>query len=292
MFMLEKKSVAEAESLGAKPPLMWMVHAFSFARGGPEAPAKTLVKVLVLTLHERTGDALPAKYGTDSIVRAWYGVPGNEWTENLGWDVTAEVKEILQSGETVLAANVFFGDPALFVPKVLVVQVEDEVDGHIPMERGTVISASRFRSKNPYGLVPIADTAGCMCAGPHTCYAEATSGGSGGFMWNMPSNIFVINHYVEMLSHNVGRCDKGGRKEDCDIPDTSAMWLRTWLQEVAAEGKITEDGAQRIEVGDDSAQVAEVLGDDVEKASDETPKAKQDGLTHAVGIADVLAKML
>merc|ERR1712176_509895 len=133
-----------------------MVHAYSFARGGPEAPANTPVKVLVLTFHERTSDSLPAKYGIDSVARAWYGVAGNEWTENLGRDVTAEVKEILQSGETVLAANVFFGDPALFVPKVLVVQVEDEVDGHMPMERGTVISASGLRSKNPYGLVPIA----------------------------------------------------------------------------------------------------------------------------------------
>lgn len=252
MWMLEKKFLAEADKAGAKPPLMWMVHALSFARGGPEAPSAATAKVLTLTLQERSMDLLPAKYTADSIIRAWYGAPGNEWTENSGRDVTAEVKETLEAGAELVAANYFFGDPARFTPKVLLVQVYDEVDGHTPAERAGVVSASRLRSKKPYGLVPIADPAGCMCAGPHTCYAAANVGGSGYQVWDLPSDIFVVNHYVEMLSVNVGRCNKGGRKEECNIPDTAALWIPRWLRELGDALQVADDGEPRV---DEASQV-------------------------------------
>eukprot|EP00747_Dinoflagellata_sp_TGD_P167779 gnl/TRDRNA2_/TRDRNA2_192871_c0_seq1.p1 gnl/TRDRNA2_/TRDRNA2_192871_c0~~gnl/TRDRNA2_/TRDRNA2_192871_c0_seq1.p1 ORF type:complete len:591 (+),score=74.97 gnl/TRDRNA2_/TRDRNA2_192871_c0_seq1:119-1891(+) len=57
------------------------------------------------------------------VLRAWYGVPGHEWTAMKGKMVTDVVKTMLSQGQAVQASNRNFGDPAPWIAKVLVLEV-------------------------------------------------------------------------------------------------------------------------------------------------------------------------
>lgn len=88
--------------------------------------------------------------------------------------------------------------------------------------RGGVVAASQLRGELRYWHTPMLDPALCMCAGPHTCYAEAGSEFPGLVQEFEPEDL-VVHHYVEMLSGNVGRCAQ--QHKSCRVPDSSAAHL-------------------------------------------------------------------
>lgn len=94
----------------------------------------------------------------------------------------------------------------------------------LPSDRGSVLAASRLRTAGPYHHMPLIDPANCICAGPHSCFAEVGHGYFGnGVTLEVRPGLLLVHHYVEMLPQNVGRCTKFHLP--CQVPDTSANWM-------------------------------------------------------------------
>lgn len=71
--------------------------------------------VLTIKLQESFGrDAhrISVPGGSQAVQRAFYGNPDHPWDENMGRDVTFEVKSILDWGRPLMAQNHLFGDTA------------------------------------------------------------------------------------------------------------------------------------------------------------------------------------
>merc|ERR1712032_506281 len=60
-----------------------------------------------------------------TLLRAWYGAPGYEWTSERGTIVTDLVRHMLDKGQFLQANNVNFGDPAPWTRKVLALEVQE-----------------------------------------------------------------------------------------------------------------------------------------------------------------------
>ena len=81
-------------------------------------------------LRAEEGDSLQIQ-GTQLVVRAWYGVPGNEWKEENGKMVTSTVCYLAARRGTITVLNrVLGGDPAWLYRKVLVVEVQHRDECH------------------------------------------------------------------------------------------------------------------------------------------------------------------
>lgn len=95
--------------------------------------------------------------------------------------------------------------------------------------RGGVMAASRQRGELRYYHSALVDPSLCICAGPHTCYAEVDSEFPGLVQEVEPEDL-VVHHYVEMLERNQGRCR--AQHKVCAVPDFSAARLVPLLREL------------------------------------------------------------
>lgn len=99
-------------------------------------------------------------------------------------------------------------------------------------KRGGVLAASRLHGPIQPLHTPLVDPASCVCAGAHACYAEKDYE-FGGLTQQLDPVFMVVNHYVEMLARNRGRCTSMG--DVCETPevgrgDSWAEWAVGWLR--------------------------------------------------------------
>jgi len=96
-------------------------------------------------------------------------------------------------------------------------------------QRGSVLSASRFRSFWHYHHTPILDPMTCICAGPHLCYAEVgwLSQWSG-MSREVSPGLLMSHHYVEMMPQLRGRCTT--HQGFCEVPDSTMAWAVEMLR--------------------------------------------------------------
>lgn len=99
-----------------------------------------------------------------------------------------------------------------------------------PSTRGSVLKASRLRGRQSYLFTPVLDPAACVCTGPHQCYASTTAGTWGGSMVTVDPGELCVQHYVEMLHRDRGRCNQVPLNGGCDIEDDSMVWLAQLLE--------------------------------------------------------------
>merc|ERR1712194_671839 len=73
---------------------------------------------------------------------------------------------------------------------------------------GEVIASSRHRAPDLDGSMhtPFLNPESCTCAGPHTCTAE--KGYTHGNATEIPDDLVVTHHYVEMFPWYRGRCNR------------------------------------------------------------------------------------
>lgn len=100
--------------------------------------------------------------------------------------------------------------------------------------RGGVLAASRLHGPMQPLHTPLVDPANCVCAGAHSCYAEKDSK-FGGLTQQLHPAFMVVNHYVEMLARNRGRCTSMG--DVCNTPenagsDSWAEFAADWLRQL------------------------------------------------------------
>jgi len=100
-------------------------------------------------------------------------------------------------------------------------------------ESGRVVAQSRFRGESYYFHSPMLDPMLCACSGPHTCFAESGSKFPQLAMEFEPRDV-AVNHYVEMLDRDVGRCAQ--QHTSCSVPDASADHIVDLLRARAVAG--------------------------------------------------------
>lgn len=99
-----------------------------------------------------------------------------------------------------------------------------------PRRRGSVLAGSRLRTPGPYFHMPLVDPVNCLSSGPHACYAEAGRQGASGVTMEVRPGLLLVHHYVEMMSHNAGRCTMFNLNMPCVVPDSSADWVVEYLR--------------------------------------------------------------
>lgn len=92
-----------------------------------------------------------------TILKAWYGDPSEEWSEEKGINVLDKVRSFLSEGKEVKADNELFGDPAPNVRKVLLLERKFTIK---PIDMTIKPLGMTFRDKTPIVITKLVPDGG------------------------------------------------------------------------------------------------------------------------------------